>query len=239
MILWLGRYLVASLRAARDVAKDAAARVHSTTSTPRAAIARWLRRLPAAHPTSLLLVGGDLQDTPTRSPMDNAGTSYPREVGSLVTACEDLGLRDLIRAHDPTGQLISHFTYAGTGRRIDGMYGTASLAATVVFGGIDHTHMHAHCVSDHAPVVAQLDIAHTVPDDRQPYPEECVHDATGARPTHDYGPVLSLRLDPDTGKFLPLGDRYNLNPLSAAPLISHLQGAARSGKYKRLLAAFI
>ena len=61
-----------------------------------------LRRLPAAHPTSLLLVGGDLQDTPTRSPMDNAGTSYPREVASLVTACEDGVVRVFtdIKSHD-------------------------------------------------------------------------------------------------------------------------------------------
>jgi exodeoxyribonuclease-3 len=128
---------------------------------------RWLDE--AADPADDVIVGGDLNVTPTDDDVWNAARAHGQTHVSAperaaVAALRDWGLVDLYRLVQPAADRFSWWDYrAGMfhrneGMRIDLLYGTRPLAGRVVWAEIDReARKGPPTPSDHAPVVIDLD----------------------------------------------------------------------------------
>jgi exodeoxyribonuclease-3 len=135
---------------------------------------RWFERLAAwvdevATPTDALLLGGDLNVTPTDEDVWDATSAHGATHVSdperdKLAALRAWGLVDTYRVHQPATDRFSWYDYrAGMfhknmGMRIDLLYGTRSLADRVVWAEIDReARKGPPTPSDHAPVIIDLD----------------------------------------------------------------------------------
>lgn len=130
-------------------------------------LARWL--VEAADPSEELLLGGDLNVTPSDDDVWDAARAHgathvsERERAAL-TRLRDWGLVDTYRLIETAPDRFSWYDYrAGMfhknmGMRIDLLYGTRAVADRVVWAEIDREARKGPPVpSDHAPVVIDLD----------------------------------------------------------------------------------
>jgi exodeoxyribonuclease-3 len=130
-------------------------------------VRRWLGE--AADPTHDLIIGGDLNVTPTDDDVWNVARAHGQthvsapERAALATL-RDWGLVDLYRLMQPSADRFSWWDYrAGMfhrneGMRIDLLYGTRPLASRAVWAEIDReARKGPPTPSDHAPVVVDLD----------------------------------------------------------------------------------
>ncbi len=135
---------------------------------------RWFERLSdwlseVADPSGALLLGGDLNVTPTDDDIWDAaaahGTTHVSEPERATLArLRDWGLIDLYRKRQPATDRYSWYDYrAGMfhknmGMRIDLLYGTPSVADRVIWAEIDReARKGPPTPSDHAPVLIDLD----------------------------------------------------------------------------------
>ncbi len=134
----------------------------------------WFDRLrswldEATSPTDALLLGGDLNVTPTDADVWDAASAHgsthvsDRERAALARL-RDWGLVDTYRAQRPEPDRFSWWDYrAGMfhknqGMRIDLLYATASVADRVIWAEIDReARKGPPTPSDHAPVLIDLD----------------------------------------------------------------------------------
>jgi exodeoxyribonuclease-3 len=131
-------------------------------------LARWLEE--TRSPDELLVLGGDLNATPTDADVWSAARAHggthvsPRERDALERL-RAWGLADAFRLHQPTAAgRFSWWDYrAGNfhrneGMRIDLLYVTKPVADRVIWAEIDREARKGPPVpSDHAPVVVDLD----------------------------------------------------------------------------------
>ena len=135
---------------------------------------RWFERLSrwldeAADPGSALVLGGDLNVTPTDDDVWDAARAHgsthvsDRERAALARL-RQWGLVDLYREHRPEPDRFSWYDYrAGMfhrneGMRIDLLYGTPAVAARLIWAEIDReARKGPPTPSDHAPVVVDVD----------------------------------------------------------------------------------
>ncbi len=135
---------------------------------------RWFDRLrqwldETAMPSEPVLLGGDLNVTPTDADVWDAASAHgsthvsERERAALGRL-RDWGLVDTYRIQRPESDRFSWFDYrAGMfhknqGMRIDLLYGTPSVAERVVWAEIDReARKGPPTPSDHAPVLIDLD----------------------------------------------------------------------------------
>jgi exodeoxyribonuclease-3 len=130
-------------------------------------LARWLEE--AADPAEPLVLGGDLNVTPTDDDVWDAtrahGSTHVSEPERAALArLRDWGLVDLYRLRQDATDRFSWYDYrAGMfhrneGMRIDLLYGSRPVAARVVWSEIDReARKGPPTPSDHAPVVVDLD----------------------------------------------------------------------------------
>jgi len=135
---------------------------------------RWFDRLrawldEAAAPSDSLLLGGDLNITPTDEDVwdPNAAhgmTHVSEPERAKLAGLREWGLIDTYRAYQPATDRFSWYDYrAGMfhknqGMRIDLLYGTEPVAKRVVWAEIDReARKGPPTPSDHAPVVVDLD----------------------------------------------------------------------------------
>ena len=135
---------------------------------------RWFDRLAAwldevATPADSILLGGDLNITPTDDDVWDAAAAHGATHVSAperakLAALRDWGLFDAYRAHQPAIDRFSWYDYrAGMfhknmGMRIDLLYASAPVAERVVWAEIDRqARKGPPTPSDHAPVVIDLD----------------------------------------------------------------------------------
>ncbi|MGD8486481.1 MAG: exodeoxyribonuclease III, partial [Chloroflexota bacterium] len=135
---------------------------------------RWFDRLrdwldEAADPAEPLLLGGDLNVTPTDDDVWDADAAHGATHDSeperaRLAALRDWGLVDTYRAYQPAADRFSWYDYrAGMfhknmGMRIDLLYGTRPVAERVTWAEIDReARKGPPTPSDHAPVVIDLD----------------------------------------------------------------------------------
>jgi exodeoxyribonuclease III len=130
-------------------------------------LSRWLEDV--AGPADAMLLGGDLNVTPTDDDVWDAaavhGATHVSEPERAALArLRDWGLVDLYRAHQPATDRFSWYDYrAGMfhknmGMRIDLLYGSRPLADRVVWAEIDRqARKGPPTPSDHAPVLIDLD----------------------------------------------------------------------------------
>ncbi len=135
---------------------------------------RWFERLAdwlgeVADPSEALLLGGDLNVTPTDDDIWDAaaahGATHVSEPERAALArLRDWGLIDLYRLRQPAIDRFSWYDYrAGMfhknmGMRIDLLYGTPSVADRVIWAEIDReARKGPPTPSDHAPVLVDLD----------------------------------------------------------------------------------
>ncbi|MGD8684806.1 MAG: exodeoxyribonuclease III [Chloroflexota bacterium] len=135
---------------------------------------RWFDRLrdwldEAADPAEPLLLGGDLNVTPTDDDVWDAdaahgATHVSEPERARLAALRDWGLVDTYRAYQPAADRFSWYDYrAGMfhknmGMRIDLLYGTRPVAERVTWAEIDReARKGPPTPSDHAPVVIDLD----------------------------------------------------------------------------------
>ena len=135
---------------------------------------RWFDRLAAwldeiADPDDALLLGGDLNVTPSDDDLWDAAAAHgathvsEAERAKLATL-RDWGLVDTYRLHQPDTYRFSWYDYrAGAfhknmGMRIDLLYGTRSVADRVLWSEIDReARKGPPTPSDHVPVLIDLD----------------------------------------------------------------------------------
>jgi exodeoxyribonuclease-3 len=130
-------------------------------------LARWLAE--SARPDEAIVLGGDLNVTPSDDDVWDAGRAHgsthvsARERDALARLRE-WGLRDLYRIRQPATDRYSWYDYrAGMfhrneGMRIDLLYGSPPVADRVVWAEIDReARKGPPTPSDHAPVVVDLD----------------------------------------------------------------------------------
>ena len=121
------------------------------------------------HPTDAVLLGGDLNVTPTDDDVWDAAAAHgsthvsDRERAALARL-RDWGLVDTYRQHQPATDRFSWYDYrAGMfhknqGMRIDLLYGYTAVADRVVWAEIDReARKGPPTPSDHAPVVIDLE----------------------------------------------------------------------------------
>jgi exodeoxyribonuclease-3 len=130
-------------------------------------LAQWLEQ--AADPSEALLLGGDLNVTPTDDDVWDAaavhGATHVSEPERAALArLREWGLLDLYRLRQPASDRFSWYDYrAGMfhknmGMRIDLLYGTRPLADRVIWAEIDReARKGPPTPSDHAPVLVDLD----------------------------------------------------------------------------------
>jgi exodeoxyribonuclease-3 len=130
-------------------------------------LARWLE--DSADPGQPILLGGDLNITPSDDDVWNAarahGSTHVSEPERAALArLRDWGLVDLYRLRQPATDRFSWYDYrAGMfhrneGMRIDLLYGSRPVADRVVWAEIDReARKGPPTPSDHAPVVIDLD----------------------------------------------------------------------------------
>jgi exodeoxyribonuclease-3 len=135
---------------------------------------RWFDRLrawldEAATPADPLLLGGDLNVTPTDDDVWDAAAAHgathvSEPERAKLAALREWGLVDTYRRHQPATDRFSWYDYrAGMfhknmGMRIDLLYGSHSVADRVVWAEIDReARKGPPTPSDHAPVVIDLD----------------------------------------------------------------------------------
>jgi exodeoxyribonuclease-3 len=135
---------------------------------------RWFARLSAwleasATPEEAILLGGDLNVTPTDDDVWDAAAAHgathvSEPERAKLAALRDWGLVDTYRAYQPAPDRFSWYDYrAGMfhknmGMRIDLLYGSRSVAERVVWAEIDReARKGPPTPSDHAPVVIDLD----------------------------------------------------------------------------------
>lgn len=135
---------------------------------------RWFERLRAwldevGTPADALVLGGDLNITPTDADVWDAASAHgathvsERERAALA-ALRDWGLVDTYRQHQPAPDRFSWYDYrAGMfhknrGMRIDLLYATPMVAERVVWAEIDReARKGPPTPSDHTPVLIDLD----------------------------------------------------------------------------------
>ena len=139
---------------------------------------RWFARLAdwldeVADPADQLVLGGDLNVTPTDDDIWDASAAHgathvSEPERAALTRLRDWGLVDLYRQVQPAVDRFSWYDYrAGMfhknqGMRIDLLYGTASVASRVVWSEIDReARKGPPTPSDHTPVICDLDEAGT------------------------------------------------------------------------------
>jgi len=135
---------------------------------------RWFERLAdwvdeVAKPTDPLLLGGDLNVTPTDDDIWDAASAHgathvSEPERAKLAALRAWGLVDTYRAHQPATDRFSWYDYrAGMfhknmGMRIDLLYGTPTLADRVVWAELDReARKGPPTPSDHVPVIIDLD----------------------------------------------------------------------------------
>ena len=135
---------------------------------------RWFDRLAGwvdeiARPTDAVLLGGDLNITPSDEDVWDAAAAHgathvSEPERAKLAALRDWGLVDTYRLHQPDKDRFSWYDYrAGAfhknmGMRIDLLYGTRSVADRVVWAEIDReARKGPPTPSDHAPVLIDLD----------------------------------------------------------------------------------
>ena len=135
---------------------------------------RWFDRLrswldEAAQPTDAVLLGGDLNVTPSDDDVWDAAAAHGATHVSeperdRLAALREWGLVDTYRAFQPATDRFSWYDYrAGMfhknmGMRIDLLYGSRPVADRVVWAEIDRqARKGPPTPSDHAPVVIDLD----------------------------------------------------------------------------------
>jgi len=135
---------------------------------------RWFDRLSAwveetASPDDALLLGGDLNVTPTDDDVWDAAAAHgathvSEPERAKLAALRDWGLFDTYRLYQPETDRFSWYDYrAGMfhknmGMRIDLLYGTRPVADRVVWAEIDReARKGPPTPSDHAPVIIDLD----------------------------------------------------------------------------------
>ncbi len=130
-------------------------------------LAEWLAQV--AEPTDAILLGGDLNVTPSDEDVWDAGAAHgathvSEPERAALARLRDWGLVDTYRLRQPDPDRFSWYDYrAGMfhknmGMRIDLLYGTESVAERVVWAEIDReARKGPPTPSDHAPVLIDLD----------------------------------------------------------------------------------
>ena len=135
---------------------------------------RWFDRLrawldEATTPADPLLLGGDLNVTPTDDDVWDAAAAHgathvSEPERAKLAALREWGLVDTYRSYQPATDRFSWYDYrAGMfhknmGMRIDLLYGSRSVADRVIWAEIDReARKGPPTPSDHAPVVIDLD----------------------------------------------------------------------------------
>jgi exodeoxyribonuclease-3 len=132
---------------------------------------RFRRYLVArAKPENLTVVCGDFNVAP--EPVDvydpiawEGRCLFSLEERDALKRVRDVGFVDVLRKFHPTGQMFSFWDYQmlafprNKGLRIDHIYASPALAARATSAMIDREARKGQKASDHAPVVAEFDLA--------------------------------------------------------------------------------